>query len=94
MDTASSRLTQSGHRYLLGQDQSFPATNFNSWTGASQHVNVQGSHGTLIRQIGAASTVLLKNTNNALPLSKPATIAVVGNDAVPNSQGINGKTNA
>lgn len=55
--------------YLLGQDQSYPTTNFNSWTGASQHVNVQGSHGTLIRQIGAASTVLLKNANSALPAS-------------------------
>ncbi|KAF8308382.1 beta-glucosidase [Clavulina sp. PMI_390] len=75
--------------YLLGQDSGFPATNFNSWTGAGSHVNVQGTHGTLIRQIGAASTVLLKNTNNALPLVKPTTIAVIGNDAVPNSGGIN-----
>ena len=28
--------------------------------------------------MGAASTVLLKNTNSALPLKDPATIAVIG----------------
>lgn len=43
----------------------------------------------LIRQIGAASIVLLKNTNNALPLNKPASLAVIGNDAIPNPSGIN-----
>lgn len=32
----------------------------------------------LIRTIGAASTVLLKNTNNVLPLKKPKSIAVIG----------------
>lgn len=44
----------------------------------------------LIRQIGAAGTVLLKNKNNALPLNKPKTIAVVGNGAGPDSKGPNG----
>jgi len=79
--------------YLLGQDSGYPAVNFNSWTASSgSHVNVQGSHGTLIRQIGAASTVLLKNTNSALPLSKPATIAIVGSDAGPNPAGPNSCT--
>jgi hypothetical protein len=46
----------------------------------------------LIRTIGAASTVLLKNKNTTLPLKTPSTIGVVGNDAGPNSQGINGCT--
>ena len=32
----------------------------------------------LIRQIGAASAVLLKNVNNALPLSKPKSIGIIG----------------
>ncbi|KAG8713760.1 hypothetical protein FRC08_012855 [Ceratobasidium sp. 394] len=79
--------------YLLGQDSGYPAVNFDSWninSGFNQHVNVQGNHGTLIRTIGAASTVLLKNKNSALPLKTPSTIGVVGNDAGPNSQGING----
>ena len=44
----------------------------------------------LIRTIGAASTVLLKNTNNVLPLVKPLSIGVVGNGAGNSSKGPNG----
>ncbi|KAF7309220.1 Glycoside hydrolase family 3 protein [Mycena kentingensis (nom. inval.)] len=79
--------------YLVGQDSGYPAVNFdtfNSGSSVNQHVNVQGNHAALIRQIGAASTVLLKNTANALPLKAPATIAVVGNGAGNSSRGING----
>ncbi|KAG8743934.1 hypothetical protein FRC10_011120 [Ceratobasidium sp. 414] len=75
-----------------GLDMTMPV-NFDSWninSSFNQHVNVQGSHATLIRTIGAASTVLLKNKNSVLPLKTPSTIGVVGNDAGPNSQGING----
>jgi beta-glucosidase len=43
--------------------------------------DVRGDHGALIRQHGAAATVLLKNENGALPLKKPRSIAVFGNDA-------------
>jgi beta-glucosidase len=35
----------------------------------------------LIRDLGAAGTVLLKNTNSTLPLKDPMTIGVFGNDA-------------
>ncbi|KAJ7476760.1 beta-glucosidase [Mycena latifolia] len=79
--------------YLVGQDSGFPAVNFNAWnSGASvnQHINVQSTHKTLIRQIDAASTVLLKNTNGALPLKAPKTIAIVGNGAANSSRGANG----
>lgn len=44
----------------------------------------------LIRTIGAASTVLLKNTDNALPLVAPKTIAIIGNGAGNSSKGPNG----
>ncbi|KAG9223004.1 hypothetical protein CCMSSC00406_0000307 [Pleurotus cornucopiae] len=70
--------------YLLGQDSGYPAVNFNSWNvngPGSTHVNVQGNHKDLIRTIGAASTVLLKNTGKALPLNKPRTIGIIGNGA-------------
>lgn len=83
-----------------------PPINFDSWTldtngplhyavGANTqqinfHVNVQGDHGTLIREIGARATVLLKNVNSALPLSKPKFVAVIGEDAGPNLDGPNG----
>ncbi|EJD55142.1 hypothetical protein AURDEDRAFT_140808 [Auricularia subglabra TFB-10046 SS5] len=77
--------------YLLGQDSGFPATNFHAWQASrGQHINVQGNHGQLIRQIGAASAVLLKNVNSALPLNKPKTIGIIGSHAGPNSRGPNG----
>ncbi|CAE6473870.1 unnamed protein product [Rhizoctonia solani] len=78
--------------YLLGQDSEYPDVNFDSWDikdPFNKHIDVQGDHKTLIRTIGAASTVLLKNKNSALPLKKPATIAVIGSDAGPNPNGIN-----
>ncbi|RPD81819.1 beta-glucosidase [Lentinus tigrinus ALCF2SS1-7] len=77
--------------YLLGQDSGFPAVNFNSWTTSQgQHINVQADHKNIIRTIGAASTVLLKNEGGVLPLHAPKTIAVVGNGAGNSSRGPNG----
>ncbi|KAK9490981.1 glycosyl hydrolase family 3 N terminal domain-containing protein [Lipomyces doorenjongii] len=45
------------------------------------NVDVRQGHAHLIRELAAAGTVLLKNTNNALPLRAPKTIGVFGNDA-------------
>lgn len=60
------------------------------WTKVNDHVNVVGDHGSLIRSIGARSTVLLKNANNTLPLTgKEPLTAVFGNDAGPNIDGPN-----
>ncbi|KAJ7358612.1 glycosyl hydrolase family 3 C-terminal domain-containing protein [Mycena albidolilacea] len=76
--------------YLVGQDSGFPAVNFDAWNNTSsfnQHVNVQSNHATLIQQIDAASTVLLKNTNSVLPLKAPKTIAIIGNGAANSSRG-------
>ncbi|KAI0172967.1 glycoside hydrolase family 3 protein [Hypoxylon sp. FL1284] len=52
------------------------------------HVDAQKDHGDLIREIGAKSTVLLKN-EGALPLKKPKFLAVIGEDAGPNPLGPN-----
>ena len=61
------------------------------YTLINEHVDVRQEHGTLIRQIAAASTVLLKNTNNALPLTgKEKFTAVFGDDAGDNPYGPNG----
>lgn len=48
-----------------------------------QKVNVQGNHKQYVRSLGAASTVLLKNQDHALPLQpkKIKSIAVIGTDA-------------
>ncbi|KAG2065205.1 glycoside hydrolase family 3 protein [Suillus decipiens] len=61
--------------YFLHQDEDYPVTNFNLFDQNDEvnnkHVNVQADHYRLVREIGAAGTVLLKNTNGALPLNKP-----------------------
>ena len=57
----------------------------------NQHVDVRAEHAQLIREIGSASTVLLKNTNNTLPLNgKEKLTAVFGEDAGSNAYGPNG----
>ncbi|KAH6917184.1 cellulose-binding beta-glucosidase [Coprinopsis sp. MPI-PUGE-AT-0042] len=91
MDDVATRILASW--YLLKQDSGFPEVNFNSWNkdaAPAKHINVQGNHKETIRLIGAASTVLLKNTGNILPLKNPRTIGIIGNGAGTNSQGING----
>jgi beta-glucosidase len=50
--------------------------------------DVRQDHATLIRNLGAASVVLLKNSNRALPLSAPAVIGVFGNDAADFTDGL------
>jgi len=50
--------------------------------------DVREDHATLIRNLGAASVVLLKNTNHTLPLSAPKVIGVFGNDAADFTDGL------
>ncbi len=47
-----------------------PATN--------EHVDVQDDHFKIVREIGAASVILLKNVAGALPLKKPRSLAIIG----------------
>ncbi|KAI6779252.1 putative beta-glucosidase G [Emericellopsis cladophorae] len=49
--------------------------------------DVRDDHGQLIRKHAAASTILLKNEKNALPLRSPKSIYVYGNDAGDTTQG-------
>jgi beta-glucosidase len=93
--------------YYVGRDRTRIPLNFNSWTLetygyehpivkagyqlTNEHVDVRDEHARLIRQIGSASTVLLKNTNNALPLTGMEKFtAVFGNDAGSPPDGPNG----
>ncbi|EXK77894.1 beta-glucosidase G [Fusarium oxysporum f. sp. raphani 54005] len=50
--------------------------------------DVRGNHRDLIRKHGAEATILLKNEKSALPLKKPSSIAVFGNDAGEVTQGL------
>ncbi|EXJ56169.1 beta-glucosidase [Cladophialophora yegresii CBS 114405] len=58
----------------------YPPYQYPFTLGAS-NVDVRDNHAQSIRELGAAGTVLLKNTNNTLPLKAPRTIGVFGNDA-------------
>jgi beta-glucosidase len=73
--------------YLVGQDKGYPTASFNSWKIGTQ--NVGGTHKTNVRSVARDGIVLLKNTNGALPLNKPKSIAVIGSDAVVAPKGAN-----
>ncbi|TFK67249.1 hypothetical protein BDN72DRAFT_899133 [Pluteus cervinus] len=81
--------------WILHQDSpSYPSFNFDAFKTDSEeinrHVDVQADHWKLVRTIGAASTVLLKNTNNALPLeSSLRSLVTVGSDGGPGRAGPN-----
>ena len=93
--------------YYVGRDTTAVPINFDSWSldtygyqhpipGVdfgliNEHVDVRGDHATVVRQIGQASSVLLKNVDGALPLTgKEKYTAVIGDDAGSNAVGING----
>lgn len=83
-----------GGWFLVGQDDpDYPDTNFDCWEPNNRklndYVDVREDHGDLIRVMGAASTVLLKNVDNALPLKGPMRMAVFGSDAGPSYLGPN-----
>lgn len=51
--------------------------------------DVRGDHAKFIREMGAAATVLLKNTNDTLPLTdRLGTIGIFGNDAADPADGL------
>ncbi|KAG9217670.1 hypothetical protein CCMSSC00406_0003641 [Pleurotus cornucopiae] len=80
--------------YLLNQQRSdFPTPNFDAFRPDNEqtnfHIDVQDDHGDLVREMGAASTVLLKNVRGALPLKKPRSLVLVGSDAGPGVIGPN-----
>ncbi|KAK0465357.1 glycoside hydrolase family 3 protein [Desarmillaria tabescens] len=79
--------------YLLGQDSGYPDVNFDAWdktTPVNTHADVQSDHKNVIRAIGQASTVLLKNSGGALPLTAPRTLAIIGSGARNSTLGPNG----
>ena len=57
----------------------------------NQHIDVRDDHASVIREIGRASTVLLKNKNGTLPLTgHEKWTAIIGEDAGSNAYGVNG----
>ncbi|KAG2173315.1 hypothetical protein INT43_004689 [Umbelopsis isabellina] len=70
--------------YKLGQDKKYPSigVNFVNYTDAPFR-NVQHDHKKIIREVGAASTILLKNKGNTLPIKTPKSIGIIGSDGGP-----------
>ncbi|KAK0537494.1 hypothetical protein OC835_001733 [Tilletia horrida] len=79
--------------YLVGQDDpDYPKPNFNSFNKVSsdnKHIDATADHDVVAREVAAAGIVLAKNKNNALPLKKPRSIALIGGDAGPAYNGPN-----
>lgn len=68
--------------YYLDQDKDYPEVGVYSNTEKHDPVDVQGDHAELIREIGAAGIVLVKNTNNALPFTNSTRfLSIYGYDA-------------
>lgn len=93
--------------FYVGRSNESPEVNFDSWTldtygyrhfiaesgyqVINEHVNVQADHSGQIRNQAARGTVLLKNMNNALPLTgNEKFTAVIGEDAGANVYGPDG----
>lgn len=92
--------------YKVGRDRATRPINFSSWTSdtfgyehflakggyaqVNEHVDVRDEHAALIRDVAVRGTVLLKNTDGALPLKKPRSVGIFGSDAAENPQGENG----
>ena len=67
---------------IITRADDLPAVNFNAWStndpSTNGHVDVQSDHFKIVREIGAVSTVLLKNVAGALPLRQPRSLAIIG----------------
>jgi beta-glucosidase len=67
--------------YYLNQDEDFPENSVYPYNVQHPIVDVREDHASLIREIGAAGTILVKNVNNTLPLQHPRFLNIYGYDA-------------
>ncbi|KAF8864379.1 glycoside hydrolase [Acephala macrosclerotiorum] len=85
--------------YLLDRDKNYPTTDLSAvFVLMAQHGytldysiparDVQANHASIIRELEAAGTVLLKNANSTLLLKYPIVIGVFGNDAADLTDGL------
>ncbi|KAF3025618.1 hypothetical protein E8E14_012815 [Neopestalotiopsis sp. 37M] len=70
--------------YYLGQDEGYP-----SYAEPTAHIDNRGNHSAYARTYAADSLVLLKNTNNVLPLKDKKSISIFGYHAAPRYVGAN-----
>lgn len=78
--------------YKMRQDTEFPSLAINSIDqDKAPYVNVQEDHHKLVREMGAASNVLLKNVKNTLPINikKLKKVAIIGSDSAVDPKSFN-----
>ncbi|KAF2773989.1 beta-glucosidase-like protein [Teratosphaeria nubilosa] len=68
-------------QFYLGQDTGFPDVSTHTYDVQAPIVDVRADYASLIREIGSAGTVLVKNVKSALPLKRPRYVSVYGYDA-------------
>ena len=84
LDDMNTRLLAA--HFYLNQDQEFPDNAVYPYNVIHPIVDVREDHASLIREIGAAGTVLVKNVNNTLPLRNPRFLNIYGYDAEVKAQ--------
>jgi beta-glucosidase-like glycosyl hydrolase len=67
----------------------YPAALLSPTCVTNQYVNVQSDHAKVARNVSREAITLLKNVNNALPLSTSASLKIFGSDAENNPAGPN-----
>jgi beta-glucosidase len=72
--------------FYLNQDDGFPENSVYPSNVEHPIVDVREDHASLIREVGAAGTVLVKNVNNTLPLRNPRFLNIYGYDAEVKAQ--------
>lgn len=72
--------------FYLNQDKDFPENSVYPFNVQHPVVDVREDHAALIREIGSAGTVLVKNVNGTLPLKEPRFLNIYGYDAEVKSQ--------
>ena len=67
--------------YYLNQNEGYPDVGVYPYDEVHDIIDVRADHASLIREIGAAGHVLVKNVNNTLPLNHPRFLNIYGYDA-------------
>lgn len=84
LDDMNTRLLAA--HFYLNQDRGYPENAVYPYNVVHSIVDVREDHASLIREIGAAGTVLVKNVNNTLPLRNPRFLNIYGYDAEVKAQ--------
>ncbi|KAK7543761.1 beta-glucosidase-like protein [Phyllosticta citricarpa] len=81
VDRLDDMVTRTLAAYYYLEQEDYPEIGVFSDEVEHPIVNVQRDHKKLIREVGAAGHVLVKNVNNTLPLKSPQFVSIYGYDA-------------